>query len=142
VNKTELKKAVGTRYGKSEMKYQKGILILIQGAICNGCAFTPPVDEAAWQKRAKRAFVQKQVSSIQEIDLKSNPCFGNLPEEAFAHGKVFEVRYWVGKIMQHVPAYSEAAVELRAGDAVELWPQYCSNGEYPRITRKMTKKGN
>jgi hypothetical protein len=122
------------------MKYQKGILILIQSAICNGCAFTPPVDQVAWQKGAKRAFVQKQVSSIQEIDLKENPCFGNLPEEAFAHGKVFKVRYWVGKIMQYVPAYSETAVELRAGDAVELWPQYCSNGEYPRITRKITKK--
>jgi hypothetical protein len=134
--------AVGTRFRKrkGEMKYQKGILVLIQGAICNGCAFTPPVDQVAWQKGAKRAFVQRQVSSIQEIDLKENPCFGNLPEEAFVRGKVFKVRYWVGKTMQYVPAYSETAVGLRPGDAVELWPPYCSNGEYPRITRKMTKK--
>ena len=124
------------------MKCQKGILILIQGAICNGCALTPQADQVAWQKGAKRAFVQKQVSSIQEIDLKENPCFGNLPEEAFTHGKVFEVRYWMGKVMQYMPAYSEVALELRVGDAVELWPQYCSNGEYPRIRRKMEKKDN
>ena len=68
--------------------------------------------------------MERQVSSIQEIDLKENPCFGNLPDEAFAGGKVFAVRYWVGKIMQYVPAYSETAVGLRPGDAVELWPQY------------------
>jgi len=124
------------------MKYQNGILILIQCAISNGCALAPEVDQVAWQKGAKRAFVLKQLSSIQEIDLMENPCFRNLPEEAFARGKVFEVRYWVGKIMRYVPAYSEVPVELRAGDAVELWPQHCFDSEYPRISRKMKKEEN
>ena len=124
------------------MKFQKGILILIQCALCSGCAFTSQVDQVDWQKGAKRAFVFKQVSSIQEIDLMENPCFRNLPEEAFARGRVFEVRYWAGRVMHYVPAYSEVPVELRAGDAVALWPRYCSNGEYPRITRKMTEKKN
>lgn len=124
------------------MRFKKGILVLIQVAICNGCALTPRVDEVAWQNGAKRAFVQKRFDSIQEIDLKENPCFARLPEEAFARGRVFEVSYWVGKIMQHIPAYSDAAVELKIGDAVELWPRNCSNGEYSRITRNMTRKEN
>jgi hypothetical protein len=124
------------------MRFKKGILVMIQGAICNACALTPQADEVAWQNGAKRASVQKRFDSVQEIDLKENPGFANLPEDAFARGKVFEVRYWIGKIMWYVPAYSDAAVELRAGDAVELWPQYCSNGKYPRITRKMTAKEN
>jgi len=125
---------------KSDMRYRKRLLILTQGVICSGCVLAPQVDQVAWQKGAKRAFVVKQVGSVQEINLTENPCFANLSEEAFVRGKVFEVRYWLGKIMQYVPAYSEAAVELRAGDAVELLPQYCSNGEYPRITGKMTGK--
>jgi hypothetical protein len=127
---------------KDEMRFKKGILVMIQGAICSACAFTPQGDEVAWQTGAKRAFVQKRFDSVQEIDLKENPCFANLPEDAFARGKVFEVRYWIGKIMWYVPAYSDAAAGLRAGDAVELWPQYCSNGKYPRINRKMTAKEN
>ncbi|HWZ70179.1 MAG TPA: hypothetical protein VN326_01710 [Casimicrobiaceae bacterium] len=134
--------AAGEVREKNEMRFRKEILVMIQGAICNACTLTPQVDELARQDGAKRAFVQKRFDSVQEIDLKANPCFANLPEDAFARGKVFEVRYWIGKIMWYLPAYSDAAVELKAGDAVELWPPYCSNGKYPRITRKMTPKEN
>ncbi len=100
------------------------------------CAQPQRAALADWEHGARRARVIEAVDPALARD-QLPVCLQALPAGELAARRFVRVRYWHGRRSFTEVAEATAGVELRSGDAVELWPDACP----ARVARMLAAAG-